>query len=150
SAATVSWLAVFDAATGGNCLTRRALTATVAIAAGVDVSVDIANLTIQLTRLVDKLTLTPPVHVTKVIFLTTTGAGTWTVPADWNSANNTIEVIGGGGGQGAISGSYSSGGGGGAYSQISNLTLTSGASVNFTVGAGGTSNFGSAGGDGGD
>ena len=22
---------------------------------------------------------------------------TWTVPSDWNSANNTIEVIGGGG-----------------------------------------------------
>src|SRR5450830_633228 len=30
-------------------------------------------------------------------FITTTGAGTFTVPSDWNNANNTIEVIGGGG-----------------------------------------------------
>src|SRR3989344_3242542 len=46
--------------------------------------------------------MNPPSGVTigscgpKIIFLT---SGTsWTVPADWNSSNNTIEVIGGGGG----------------------------------------------------
>ena len=34
----------------------------------------------------------------KTIYLTSTGAGTWTVPSDWNSSNNTIELIGAGGG----------------------------------------------------
>jgi len=29
-----------------------------------------------------------------------TGTTTWTVPANWNNANNTIEAIGGGGGGG--------------------------------------------------
>jgi ribosomal 50S subunit-recycling heat shock protein len=38
------------------------------------------------------------------VFLTAVGAGTWTVPANWNSANNTIEVIGGGGGYNAYGG----------------------------------------------
>lgn len=32
----------------------------------------------------------------KVIFLTTTGTGTWTVPSDWNESANTIEAIGAG------------------------------------------------------
>ena len=31
-------------------------------------------------------------------FITDTNAGTWAVPSDWNSSNNTIETIGGGGG----------------------------------------------------
>jgi hypothetical protein len=35
--------------------------------------------------------------VTKTILLTTTGASTWTVPADWTDAGSTIRVIGGGG-----------------------------------------------------
>lgn len=63
----------------------------------------------------------------------------WTVPADWNSSNNTIEVIGGGGGGGG--GSFggggtrgAGGGGGGGYSKISNLALTPGASVSWQVG----------------
>src|SRR5262245_34891235 len=45
------------------------------------------------------------------IFLTSpTGSNqTWTVPDDWNSANNSIEVIGAGGG----GSSFSSGGGAG-------------------------------------
>jgi hypothetical protein len=32
------------------------------------------------------------------VYLTATGAGMFTVPTDWNSASNTVEVIGGGGG----------------------------------------------------
>ena len=109
NATTVSWLAVFDAASVGNCLTRRALAAPVAVAAGQHVTVNIADLTIRLTKLQDKISAVTP--TTKVIFLTTTGAGTWTVPADWNSSNNTIECIGGGGGGG--SGNTAGGGGGG-------------------------------------
>ena len=75
---------------------------------------------------------------TTVVFLT---SGTsWTVPNDWNSSNNTIEVIGGGssGNSVAITPNSASGAGGG-YSEISNLALTPGANVSYAVGAGGTS-----------
>jgi hypothetical protein len=68
-------------------------------------------------------------------YLTTTGAGTFTVPSDWNSANNTIETIGGGGSGGI---NTRNGGGGGGYSKISNLPLTPGASIDYSVGVGGT------------
>lgn len=85
----------------------------------------------------------PPSAVVKVIFLTTTGAGTWTVPSDWSNTNK-IETIGAGGG--ATSSASSGGGGGGAYSSISNITsLTASQVVNLNVGAGG--NAGSAGTD---
>src|ERR1039458_5344659 len=61
--------------------------------------------------------------VTTTIFLSSTNAS-YTVPSDWNSANNTIEVIGaGGGGSDSVSG-VGSGGGGGAYSKSVNITLT--------------------------
>ncbi len=80
-----------------------------------------------------------PVATTE-IFLT---SGTsWTVPDDWNSASNTIEVIGGGG-SGMTSGSGgagSSGGGGGAYSKITNAELIPGSTVTYSVGAGGSGN----------
>ena len=49
-----------------------------------------------------------------IIFLTTTGAGTWTVPADWNSSNNRIECIGGGGSGNSVQLSTDVGNGGGA------------------------------------
>ena len=69
---------------------------------------------------------------THVIVLT---SGTsWQVPADWNSANNTIEVIGGGGGG---SGYASSGGGGGAYAKVSNVPLSGGTTVTYSVGIAG-------------
>lgn len=80
----------------------------------------------------------PTPVVTPVTVYLTSGT-TWTVPSDWNSSNNTIEVIGGGGGGRTTPGSTAGGGGGGgAYSKISNLTLTRGASVTIHVGAGGT------------
>ena len=65
------------------------------------------------------------------IFLTS--GTTWTVPTDWNNANNSIEVIGGGGG-----GTQSSGaGGGGGYSKVVNITLPLGASVTYAAGGSG-------------
>lgn len=71
------------------------------------------------------------------IFLTSTATTpTWTVPADWNSSNNSIECIGGGG-SGGSNGNNTVGGGGGGYSKITNLSLTGGASVTYQVGAGG-------------
>jgi hypothetical protein len=64
----------------------------------------------------------------------------WTVPADWNPADNSIETIGGGGGGGTSSGGNDAGGGGGgAYSKITNLTLSPG-SVTLQVGSGGGPN----------
>ena len=77
-------------------------------------------------------TATPALTESQV-FLTSTTTSSWTVPANWNSSNNTIEVIGAGGGSQYIG---SDGGGGGAYSKISNLTLTPGASVSYQVGDG--------------
>jgi len=68
---------------------------------------------------------------TVIILLDTTGAGTFTVPANWNSASNTIECIGGGGSNNATQGS---GGRGGSYARISNVTLTPGATTYIQVG----------------
>ena len=63
---------------------------------------------------------------------------TWTVPADWNNANNSIEVIGGGaGGTSKISYNNAVGGGGGAYSKITNVTLTPSSTIDYTVGVAG-------------
>ena len=72
----------------------------------------------------------------KTIFIT---SGTsWTVPSDWNDANNTVHVIGGGGGGGqTLTGDGAGGGGGGAYSRVSNLDLTPDTSVTISIGAGG-------------
>src|ERR1043166_2487776 len=66
-------------------------------------------------------------------------SSSYTVPSDWDpNGSNTIETIGGGGGgYNGASGSSGAGGGGGAYSKITNLALTPGASVNFFIGSGG-------------
>jgi hypothetical protein len=78
-----------------------------------------------------------------VIFLT---SGTsWTVPADWNNSNNTIEVIGGGGGGEVSVANVGTGGGGGGYSKITNLALTGGASVTINIGSGGAGGAGGVG-----
>lgn len=75
------------------------------------------------------------------------------VPTDWNSSNNTIEVLGGGGGGGGNSSIFTpaGGGGGGAYSKILNLSLSPGAGVTAAVGGLGAGGVGAAaGGTGGD
>jgi hypothetical protein len=62
--------------------------------------------------------------VRQFIGITVAGAGTWTVPADWNNADNAIEVIGaGGGGANSAPASGTSSGGGGGYSKISGVAL---------------------------
>ena len=81
-------------------------------------------------------------------YLLTSGT-TWTVPADWNSINNVIYMIGAGGGgaSGAASGTARAaggGGGGGGYRVVNNQSLTPGASVPYTIG---TSTAGANGGD---
>lgn len=66
------------------------------------------------------------------------GTNCWTVPADWNNASNSVEVIGGGGtgGDGTTS-NGAGGGGGGGYSKVSNLNITT-ETVTFGVGASGS------------
>lgn len=64
-----------------------------------------------------------------------TSGSSWTVPADWNSTSNTIEVIGGGGGGSSSPSGF--GGGGGAYGKVSNITLTPGTSLAYHIGSGG-------------
>jgi hypothetical protein len=67
-----------------------------------------------------------------------TSGTTWTVPADWNSANNTIEAIGGGGGGSYGDASWAGGaGGGGAYSKATNIAYTPGHSIAVQVGGAG-------------
>jgi hypothetical protein len=68
---------------------------------------------------------------------------TWTVPADWNSANNYIYCIGGGGG-GASGGG--GGGGGGGYAITYNIGLTPNSGVGVAVGGGGVGGSGFGGG----
>ena len=83
-------------------------------------------------------TFTTVAPVTKVIFLIS--GTTWTVPSDWNSASNTIELIAGGGG-GALGNNATfsgSGGGGGAYSEVADQTYTGGHSITIQIGSGGT------------
>jgi hypothetical protein len=85
---------------------------------------------------------TPPTGGTgglpTTIFLTSTTTNSWTVPADWVSTNNTVEVIGGGGagGNGGAS-TGGSGGGGAAYSKSVNIALTPGAAVSYSIGSAG-------------
>lgn len=72
-------------------------------------------------------------------FLTSTNASnqTWTVSADWNSANNVCHVIGGGAsGTGRGAQGHGGGGGGGAYSRKANVTLTPSGSATFRLEAG--------------
>jgi hypothetical protein len=76
--------------------------------------------------------------VTNSIFLLSAGSVlSHTVPASWNNANNSIEVVAGGGGGWGQSTSGGKGGGGGGYSKIVNQTLTPSSSVSYFVGLGG-------------
>ena len=84
----------------------------------------------------------------KNYIFTTTGAGTWTIPGDFDPATATFTVIGGGaGGSRGTAGANAArgGGGGGAYaksnaSALSNYltVLIPGATVYYNIGAGGT------------
>ncbi len=68
-----------------------------------------------------------------VIFLTSGANATWNVPSNWNSASNTIEVIGAGGGGATNTTNAAGGGGGGGYSKVTNLSLTPGGTATYTV-----------------
>ena len=81
----------------------------------------------------------------KVIILSNTGLGSWSVPGDWNSLNNTIHLIGGGGGGDASvypGSTLGVGGGGGGYTKITNFSTTPGTAISYIVGNGGTNGGG--------
>ena len=81
------------------------------------------------------IALALPAQATEIFI---TGGVTWNVPADWNSADNTIECIGAGG-NGAtknVTANGGTGGGGGEYRRINNQTLTASSTVDVVVGAG--------------
>ena len=84
---------------------------------------------------------------TSLVFLTTTGSGTWTVPASWTSM--VAESISGGGGAGKGS-SLCTGAGGGGYQKSGSVSVTPGDVHAFSVGAGGVGSATATGGDGGD
>jgi fibronectin-binding autotransporter adhesin len=77
---------------------------------------------------------------TQRAYCLTTGT-TWTVPANWNSSDNTIHMIGAGGG-GADAATLLSpvrraaggGGGGGGYTVITNFSASAGSTVSYTIG----------------
>jgi hypothetical protein len=75
-----------------------------------------------------------------VVFLLTTGAVLqWGVPASWNDADNSIELISAGGpGADSDGTSGGNGGGGGAFSKKTNVNLTPLDMLDYRVGAGGT------------
>ena len=71
----------------------------------------------------------------------------WTVPADWSSTNKIVLIGAGGGSSGVINGTpkrSGSGGGGGGSVVITNLSLTPGATINYTIGVGGDRGLGNA------
>ena len=75
----------------------------------------------------------------------TSGSGSFVVPTDWNPNDNNIILVGGGGGGSGFYAQYNpglygggAGGGGGGATVINNLVATSGSSINYAVGSGGT------------
>jgi uncharacterized repeat protein (TIGR01451 family) len=79
----------------------------------------------------------PPAGGTFVETRSNPGPGTFTVPAGVTEL--TGEAWGGGGGGAAANNDHGGGaGGGGAYARLENLTVTPGADIDYTVGAGGS------------
>jgi hypothetical protein len=89
--------------------------------------------------------LVPLLAVATVTFITTTGSGTYTAPADFVSAGSTAEAIGSGGSGGAakyLGSSFNaaaSGGSGGAYALASASSLSAGGTASTVVPTGGAS-----------
>lgn len=84
------------------------------------------------------------------IVVTLTSGTSWTVPAGVTKLSS-VECWGGGGGAAGSSwGTSFGGGGGGAYAKKVNLSVTPGASISYSIGAGGTSPASGQGVDGGD
>jgi hypothetical protein len=79
-----------------------------------------------------------------------TSGTSWSVPANWNSADNNVYLLGGGGGSaGGISVSATgskisgAGGGGGGFRALTNFALTPGGSTSYAIGAAGANGLAS-------
>jgi RHS repeat-associated protein len=86
----------------------------------------------RVAALVLGMSLPAASHATQIVLA---AGSSWTVPSDWNSASNTIEVIGAGG-AGAYGGPFSplgNGGGGGGYSKSVNVLLVPGSVVTYRM-----------------
>ena len=86
---------------------------------------------------------------TKVVFITTTGAGTFTIPSNFTTLVS-VEAIGGGGGGQWTGSNYGGGGGGAGYSYTPGSQLQfvkAGTTAYYNVGAGGNGYGGNPGGD---
>jgi hypothetical protein len=103
------------------------------------------NTTDSLEALRDKLETMGA--VTHTVQEYTSGSGTWTVPAGWQTAD-VLMVGGGGAGGGSVFGGSACGGGGGEIVFIQNFLLAD-ASYNYAVGTGGAGVNGSSGNSGG-
>ena len=94
-----------------------------------------ASVAVALTTLAGMALTAPPAHATTTLStFTTVGSTTWTVPAGVSQVDVLIVAGGGGGGGGAWGG----GGGGGGVLYGSCVSVTAGANLPVTVGAGGT------------
>jgi hypothetical protein len=67
-----------------------------------------------------------------------TSGTSFTLPADWNPANNTVECYGAGAPGTATGGYNNTGGGGGAWAQVSNLNISASTAVNIQIGSTGS------------
>lgn len=74
----------------------------------------------------------------------------YSVPSDWDSANNSVQTLGAGGGGGGCNNGQGGGGGGGAYSAQTNIALSGGGTATYQIGTAGTTASATNGGDGGD
>lgn len=90
------------------------------------------------------ITLLSQASLAQTVTITTTGAGTFTVPCDVTSI--TVEAWGGGGAGGGSTANNDSGDGGGGGGYTTNtLTVSTGQTINYTIGNGGNGSTGDGG-----
>ncbi len=79
--------------------------------------------------------MTGSTSLTHTIYVTATGAGSWSVPSGVTAL--TVQGIGGGGGGGTASGVSSAGGGGGGAYAAATVTVSAAQTIYYSVGTGG-------------
>ena len=81
-------------------------------------------------------------HFLTYTYITATGASNYTIPSDWNNADNVIDVIGGGASGTAFDSSNTNGraagSGGGGFARRTNYSTSSGTVIPYNVGIGGS------------
>ncbi len=86
----------------------------------------------------------PVPHTATDIYGIGPSSGVWGVPANWNTSNNSIEIISAGG-HGGFSGASAygggGGGGGGGYAKAYNVPLPGGQNVSYAVQGGGNGSY---------